>query len=80
LREHHLDALLDTPAVALFQLVLQAPESLERAIVSLFGDFGRGVVVIGDQSAEIAEPFRHDVEHRPVGGEWNILDQSCHPE
>ncbi len=72
--EHQLDALLEAPAVALFQLVLQPAHPLERRLVAV-RDLGRGMVIRGDERAQVAQPFGDDLEHAVVGVERHVLHQ-----
>jgi len=76
--QHQLDPLLDAPAVALFELVLQPAHPLERTGVAV-GHLHRGVVVRGDQRAQLAEAFGDDVEHRVVRVERHVLHQPRDP-
>ena len=71
--EHHLDALLDPPAVPLVELVLQPAEALEGRGRGVVRDVVRRVVVGGDHVAQRAEALGHDVEHRLGGGERHVL-------
>ena len=75
-RKHRLHALLEAPAVPLFEFVLQPPELGECELRASLGDLDRCVVVVRHDRAEIAQAFRHDVEHRPIGRERNVLHQS----
>ena len=62
-REHQLDALLDRPAVLLFQIVLQPAEPVQRRRRRVLGHHRRRVVVFEDQLAQVAQAIRDDLKH-----------------
>ena len=74
-RQHQLDALLEAPAVALLELVLQRAEPLERAWVAVVGHLDSRVMVGLHQRREIAEPLGDDVEDRRCGRERHVLHE-----
>jgi hypothetical protein len=78
--EHHLDPLLDAPAIALVELVLEAAEAFERRRRGVEGHVVRGMVVVGDQRAQRAEAFGDDVEHRLGRGERHVLLEAGHDD
>ena len=76
-RQHQLDALLEPPAVALLELVLQSAHLLERRRVAV-RHLDRGVMVGGDEGAQFAQPLGDDVEDGVVGVERHVLHQPRH--
>jgi hypothetical protein len=78
--EDHLDALLDPPAIALVELVLQAAEAFQRGRRRVVGHVVRGVMVGGDHLAQRAEAFGDDVEDRLVGGKRDVLLETRHDD
>ncbi len=75
--EHHLDALFERPAVALLELVLEAPHLVER-LEAAVRHLGRRVVIRGHQRGQVAEALRHHVEDRVVRVERHVLHQPRH--
>ncbi len=81
-RDDELDFLLEPPAVALLELVLQVAQPRERAGVSPFGDLHRRVVIRGDQRAERPETVGDLVEDQALPGRGirvsrPYVDTSC---
>ena len=72
---HQLDLLLEAPAVALLERVLQHAEPFERLLGRVVLERADGVVVIGDERREIAEAFGDHVEHRAVRRERDVLHE-----
>ena len=76
--EHDFDLLLEPPAVALFELVLQRSRAARAAAgVAALGHRERGVVIVGDEAGEVAEAVGDDVEHRPLVEERRVLRQAA---
>ena len=67
LGDDQLDALLKAPAVALFQFVLVVAESRHCLVAVVGRHFHRGMVVVRDQLAKVAEALRDHVEDGQVG-------------
>ena len=63
-RQHELDALLDAPSVALFELVLQASELLEQGRRPVACEIDGRAVIGRDEIAQLAETVGDDVEDR----------------
>ena len=72
-RQDQLDPLLETPAVALLERVLQLPQAGQRRVEAGRRDLERRVVVLGHQRREIAEPLGDDIEHRALGRQRHVL-------
>ena len=74
-RDDPLDALLEAPAVAFLEVVLQAAEAFEPRRGRVAGDLDGGMVILGHERGEIAEPFRHHIEHRLRRRQRHVLHQ-----
>ena len=79
-REDHFHPLLEAPAVALVQFVLEPAEAIESRRGGRFGDGHRGVVVRLDEIAEIAESLGHHVEDGEMLGQGHVLIQPGRPQ
>jgi len=62
--QHQLDALLQSPAITLLQLVLQGAEPVERTRAAVVDNVNGRVMVSLHQAGQVAEPLGDDVEHR----------------
>ncbi len=84
-RHDGLDALLEPPAVALLELVLQVAQARQGgrargAIGPRPGHLNRGMVVLRDERPKRSEPGRHLVEDRAVGRPRHVLIEPRHPQ
>ena len=70
-----LDPLLEPPAVAFLECLLQATQRVEPPCCGVCGDLDGGVMIGRHQLAEVAQPVGHDVEHGTIGGEGHILQE-----
>ena len=79
-RHDQLHLLFEPPAVTLLERMLQLSETFE--IVGMMGlrHTGRGLVVVGNQAAEIAEPGCDFREHRAVDGHRHVLIEARDPQ
>ena len=78
--EDELHPLLEAPAVAFFQFMLEPPEALERCLACGLGDVYRGVVIRHHEGAQAAEAFGDHVEHREMGRQRHVLVQARHAQ
>jgi hypothetical protein len=72
-RQHELDALFDSPAVALFEIVLKAAELVQQRRRAFVCELDRRSVITRDQVAQLAEAVGDHIEDRTSRGEWNVL-------
>ena len=79
-RQHQLDALLEAPAVALLELVLQSPEPLEPRRAAVARRLDGGVVIVGRERGEVAETFGDDVEDGSAARERHVLHRAARRE
>ena len=72
-REHQLDPLLEAPAVALLEGVLQATQPRQGCRRAVLGHLDRGMVVGRHEIGQVTQPLGDHVEDRAIGRERHIL-------
>ena len=72
-RQHELDALFDSPTVALFEIVLETAELLQQRRRAFVCELDGRSVVARDQVAQLAEAVGDRIEDRTSRREWNVL-------
>ena len=75
-RQHQLDALFNPPSVSLFEVVLEAPELLEKGRRPLACEIDGRSVIGRDEMAQLAEALGHHVEDRTRRRERDVLVES----